>query len=49
MMGVEIVAAIERKYQVKIEDSELAEVTTLNASMALVQKKRGVDLEAEVA
>jgi len=41
MMGVEIVAAIERKYQVKIEDSELAEVTTLNASMELVQRKRG--------
>lgn len=40
MMGVEIVAAIERKYQVKIEDAELAEVTTLNASMALVQKKQ---------
>jgi acyl carrier protein len=41
MMGVEIVAAIERKYQVKIEDSELAEVTTLNNSMALVRKKLG--------
>jgi acyl carrier protein len=41
MMGVEIVAAIERKYQVKIDDSELAQVTTLNASMALVQKKLG--------
>jgi acyl carrier protein len=39
MMGVEIVAAIERKYQVKIDDSELLEVTTLNNSMALVQKK----------
>lgn len=39
MMGVEIVAAIERKYQVKIDDAELAEVTTLNNSMALVQKK----------
>lgn len=39
MMGVEIVAAIEKKYRVKIEDAELAEVTTLNASMALVQKK----------
>ena len=49
MMGVEIVAAIERKYQVKIEDSELAEVTTLNASMALVQKKLGAELRAEVA
>ncbi|MBX3189915.1 MAG: acyl carrier protein [Labilithrix sp.] len=42
MMGVEIVAAIEKKYQVKIEDSELVEVTTLNASMALVQKKLAV-------
>jgi len=49
MMGVEIVAAIERKYQVKIEDAELAEVTTLNASMALVQKKLGSQLQAEVA
>jgi acyl carrier protein len=39
MMGVEIVAAIERKYQVKIEDAELTQVTTLNASMALVEKK----------
>jgi acyl carrier protein len=37
MMGVEIVAAIERKYQVKIDDSELAEVTSLNNAMALVQ------------
>lgn len=48
MMGVEIVAAIEKKYQVKIEDSELVEVTTLNASMALVQKKLGQPV-AEVA
>jgi acyl carrier protein len=39
MMGVEIVAAIERKYQVKIEDAELEQVTTLNASMALVEAK----------
>lgn len=39
MMGVEIVAAIERKYQVKIADEELALVTTLNGSMELVQKK----------
>ena len=46
MMGVEIVAAIERKYQVKIEDAELVEVTTLNNSMELVRKKlgeRGID------
>ena len=49
MMGVEIVAAIERKYQVKIEDAELAQVTTLNASMALVQQKLGGELRANVA
>lgn len=41
MMGVEIVAAIERKYHVKIDDAELAQVTTLNSSMALVAKKLG--------
>ena len=41
MMGVEIVAAIERKYQVKIEDAELAQITTLNSSMELVTKKLG--------
>lgn len=49
MMGVEIVAAIERKYQVKIEDDELVEVTTLNNSMALVQKKLGSSAAAEAA
>jgi acyl carrier protein len=41
MMGVEIVAAIERKYQVKIEDAELAQVTSLDASMKLVAQKLG--------
>jgi acyl carrier protein len=50
MMGVEIVAAIERKYHVTIDDAELAEVTTLNSSMALVQKKLGAEApRAEVA
>jgi acyl carrier protein len=39
MMGVEIVAAIERQYKVKFEDSELAEVTTLNRSLELVLRK----------
>jgi hypothetical protein len=34
---------------VKIDDAELVEVTTLNNSMALVQKKRGADVRAEVA
>ena len=49
MMGVEIVAAIERKYHVKIDDAELAEVTTLNASMALVTKKLGATAQASVS
>lgn len=39
MMGVEIVAAIERQYKIKIEDSELQEVSTLNKSFALVESK----------
>ncbi len=39
MMGVEIVAAIERQYKVKFEDSELAEVSTLNKSYQLVLGK----------
>jgi acyl carrier protein len=39
MMGVEIVAAIERKYQIKIDDSELTKVTTLNSSFELVRDK----------
>ena len=39
MMGVEIVAAIERQYKVKFEDAELGEVTTLNKSFDLVKRK----------
>jgi acyl carrier protein len=39
MMGVEIVAAIERQYRVKIEDSELKEISTLNKSFDLVVSK----------
>jgi len=39
MMGVEIVAAIERQYKVKFEDSELSEVSTLNRSLDLVLRK----------
>lgn len=39
MMGVEIVAAIERQYKVKFEDAELGEVTTLNKSYVLVKRK----------
>jgi acyl carrier protein len=39
MMGVEIVAAIERQYKVKFSDAELNEVTTLNRSYDLVLGK----------
>ena len=49
MMGVEIVAAIERKYHVKIDDAELLQITTLNSSMELVAKKLGAEAVAEVA
>ncbi len=39
MMGVEIVAAVERQYQIKIEDSELAGFKDLEGAYALVEKK----------
>ena len=39
MMGVEIVATVERQYQIKIEDSELAEFQDLDGAYALVVKK----------
>jgi acyl carrier protein len=45
MMGVEIVAAIERRYQIKIEDDELASFKDLDAAYALVDRK----LEAKSA
>ena len=45
MMGVEIVAAIERQYHIKIDDDELAGFKDLDAAYALVVKK----LEAKSA
>jgi acyl carrier protein len=39
MMGVEIVAAIERQYHIKIDDNELQEVSTLTKSYDLVNAK----------
>ncbi len=45
MMGVEIVAAIERKYQIKIPDAELTEISSLAKSFDLVRSK----LEAQSA
>ena len=48
MMGVEIVAAIERKYQIKIDDAELQQVSTLTKSCELVELKlqRGKTISA---
>lgn len=45
MMGVEIVAAVERQYQIKIDDDELADFKDLDSAYALVVKK----LEAKSA
>jgi acyl carrier protein len=39
MMGVEIVAAVERQYQIKIDDGELAEFKDLVSAYALVVRK----------
>ena len=50
MMGVEIVAAVERQYQIKIEDDELSGFKDLDGAYALVAKKleaKGVTAAAE--
>ncbi|MDP9033246.1 MAG: acyl carrier protein [Myxococcota bacterium] len=39
MMGVEIVAAVERQYHIKIEDDELAQFQDLETAYALVVGK----------
>jgi acyl carrier protein len=39
MMGVEIVASVERRYQIKIEDDELASFKDLDSAYALVVRK----------
>jgi acyl carrier protein len=39
MMGVEIVAAIERQYQIKVLDDELASFKDLSAAYAMVVRK----------
>ena len=39
MMGVEIVAAIERQYHIKIDDDELATFKDLESAYGLVVKK----------
>lgn len=39
MMALEIVTAIEKKYAIKIEESELNQVATLEKAAALVARK----------
>jgi acyl carrier protein len=39
MMGVEIVATVERQYQIKIDDDELSGFRDLDGAYALVSKK----------
>lgn len=39
MMGVEIVSAIERKYNVQFSDDELGRVNTLNSALEIVLSK----------
>ncbi len=39
MMGVEIVAAIERQYHIKIDDDEIVGFTDLDSAYAMVLKK----------
>ena len=41
MMGVEIVAAVERQYQIKIDDSEIASFKDLEGAYNLVARKLG--------
>lgn len=45
MMGVEIVAAVERQYHIKIEDDELEQFQDLESAYTMVLKK----LEAKSA
>jgi acyl carrier protein len=39
MMGVEIVAAVERQYRIKIDDDEIADFKDLEGAYALVARK----------
>ncbi len=43
MLGLEIVASIEKKYRIEIEEEELLDITSLNATIELVQRLLGRD------
>ncbi len=38
MLALEIVASIEKKYRIEIEEEELLDITSLNATIGLVQR-----------
>jgi len=38
MLALEIVASIEKKYRIEIEEEELLDITSLNATIDLVQR-----------
>ena len=38
MLALEIVASIEKKYRIEIEEEALLDITSLNATIALVQQ-----------
>ncbi len=43
MLGLEIVASIEKKYRIEIEEEALLDITSLNATIELVQRLLGRD------
>ena len=45
MLGLEIVASIEKKYRIEIDEEELLDITSLDATVALVKRH----LEANAA
>lgn len=49
MMGVEIVAAVERQYSVKVDDAELPRIKDLNSVVELVVEKMAKSAPAAAA
>lgn len=41
MMAIEIIAEVERAYQLKVPEEELQEIVDLNSVVALVSRKLG--------
>ncbi len=43
MLALEIVVSIEKKYRIEIEEEQLLDITSLNATIELVQRLLGRD------